>query len=264
MKKILLTLGLCIACIAAEAPRQFFVNSKEWQGDFVLNTDNTVVIPLKSSFTAEYNDDALVLKVDYRDPNAARLKAVKPGKDGDWPLCDCIEVFISPDFNHKFIQLGIGVNGQRYDSRWLTRQQTTWTSEVQIDDGGWTATITIPFSDPEMKVPVKGEVWGFNICRDVFPENASMYYSSWGHVGFNFHAPDKLAHLVFGTEEEAKATWLQKLEEDINATETKLESVGLLGQYAERLNAIRNSGDRQAFNDLRDETDMIVALKLVK
>ncbi|MBQ7649911.1 MAG: hypothetical protein IJS15_03075 [Victivallales bacterium] len=264
MKKVLLALCIGIACLAEEAPRQFFANSKEWQGDYVFNTDNSKVIPLKSSFTAEYNDEALILKVDYRDADVARLRKFPKGKDGDWPACDSIEIFFSPKLNHRFFQLGIGVNGQRYDSRWMSGDKTNWTSEVIIDDGGWTATITLPFSDPGMESPMRGDIWGFNICRDVFPDTSSMYFSSWAHCGVNFHHPDKFGHLVFGTKEEATLVWEQKLENEIAETEAKLKSSGILDLYAIRLNTIRNSGDRQALQDLRDETDMLAAIRLLK
>ena len=263
MKKILLTLCLGIFCLAEEAPRQFFANSKEWQGDYVFNTDNSKVIPLKSSFTAEYTDEALILKVDYRDSNVARLKKFPQGKDGDWPACDCIEVFLSPNFDHRFIQLGIGVNGQRYDSRWNSGQKTTWTSEVKIDDGGWTAVITLPFADPALCLPKQGDTWGFNICRDVFPETSSMYFSSWAHCGISFHVPDKFGHLVFGTKEEAQLIWTQKREDELAAIEEKLNSTGLMDKFASQLQKVRN-GSAQDLKDLRDEVDMLVALKSLK
>ncbi len=264
MKRILLTLCICAACIAAEAPRQFFANSGEWQGDFVYNTDNTRTIPLKSSFTAEFTDEVLILKVDFRDTDAARLKKFPKGKDGEWPNCDKIEIFFSPKKDHTFIQLGIGVNGQLFDTRWLNFQKTSWTAEVKIDDGGWTAVVTLPFSDPGFSVPQKGDTWGFNICRDVFPETSSMYYSSWAHCGISFRQPDTFGHLVFGTVEEAKAAWKQKREEDLAAIEAKIEAAGLMDQFAMQLHKVREGDSDQALKDLKDEIDMLAALKLMK
>ena len=264
MINAILIICLSAICLAAEPPRQFFANSGEWQGDYVFNTDNSKVIPLKSSFTAEYTDEALILKVDYRDADVARLKAFKPGKDGDWPLCDCIEIFFSPKQDHSFIQLGIGVNGQRFDTRWESLAKTTWTSEVKIDDGGWTAVVTLPFSDPGFSVPAKGDVWGFNICRDVFPSNTSMYYSSWARCGLNFRVPAKFGELVFGTREEAREAMMAKFDADITAISEKLKNAGIYDQFAARLDAIRNKGSVQELNDFRDEAEMIVALKLLK
>ena len=91
-----------------------------------------------------------------------------------------------------------------------------------------------------------------------------MYFSSWAHCGISFHQPDKFGHLVFGTKEQAKIIWAQKLEKEIAETEEKLKSAGILDMYASKLNAIRNSGDKQALRDLRDESDMLAALKFLK
>ena len=91
-----------------------------------------------------------------------------------------------------------------------------------------------------------------------------MYCSSWAHCGFSFLEPDKFGHLIFGTREEAQAINAQKRKEELAAIEAKIKSTGLTDQFTMQLRLARESNSYQAIKDLRDEIDMLVALKLVK
>ncbi|MBO4344549.1 MAG: hypothetical protein J5833_02260, partial [Victivallales bacterium] len=62
----------------------------------------------------------------------------------------------------------------------------------------------------------------------------------------------------------AQAVRAQKREADIAAIEEKIESAGLTDQFAMQLHKVRENGSDQALKDLRDEVDMLAALKLMK
>lgn len=259
MKKTILALCLCTLGLLADEPREFFVNSGEWQGDYVLNTDNSVLAPNKSKFTVESTDEALVIKLEYEDANAKRLKALPAKQDGMWPGFDCIELFLDPDsLGANFIQLAIGANGQRFDSRGGI---PAWTADVTVNDNSWTTVITLPYSTEGLHAPKHGEIWGFNVCRDYHDDSTTMYYSSWAHVGISFHKPNRFGHLVFASKEEITQIRKDFIEDALEDIETKIKGAGLFDKFKNQLELIRQTRSLDDIRNLADEAEMLIALK---
>jgi hypothetical protein len=97
---------------------------------------------------------------------AKRVNEVS-ARDGNVWADDCFELFIRPDLRQDtYYHLAGNSSGALYDSKHQqpgTRDDIwdcRWNSRIGKDEHGWTALVTIPFSDLGCSSP-EDAIWGF-------------------------------------------------------------------------------------------------------
>ena len=121
-------------------------------------------------------------------------------RDGELWNDDCFELFIRPDLRQDtYFHLAGNASGTLYDSKhqqpgsrddgWNGR----WNSRISRDEGGWTALVTVPFSDLGCSSP-DNAVWGFAAGREN-PHTREVL--SWT-------VPERFGKLVFPSEHEQR------------------------------------------------------------
>lgn len=123
-------------------------------------------------------------------------------RDGELWTDDCFELFIRPDLRQDtYYHLAGNASGARYDSKherpgsrddgWNGR----WNSRISKDERGWTALVTVPFSDLGCSSP-ENAVWGFAAGREN-PHTREVL--SWT-------VPERFGKLYFPSEHEQRPT----------------------------------------------------------
>ncbi|MCA9736555.1 MAG: DUF5916 domain-containing protein [Gemmatimonadota bacterium] len=131
-----------------------------------------------------FDDEALYV--------GARLHDDAPGTIGrqlvrrdDWGQYDFFEVALDPNLDRRtgylFRVSASNVQRDEYlydDSNADDAWNAVWTSAVQIDDGGWTVEIRIPFSQIRYEAPESGRLeWGINFNRRKLSTNETSQYA---------------------------------------------------------------------------------------
>ena len=115
MKKKISVCLLCIGAFFARAQIAHVMPGK-WYDEIVYATSSDVRIPdtVKTKFNVTFDDEALIIKVDMKDPNAKDLLTLPRGKDGEWSLCESIEIFLDPGRTcGKYLQVAVFANHAR-------------------------------------------------------------------------------------------------------------------------------------------------------
>jgi hypothetical protein len=169
------------------------------------------VIP---SFTGNADIDHLIyrLRILLRDNNPDRNYRFRPPSSSKfiqgqtqvfgfvWED-DCIEVFMDTKHDHeKYFHVISNIAGVRFDAigRW---PPLNWDGDWQVAiakyKDRWIVEIAIPFSCMNIKTPMPGEVWGFNLNRE---ERRLTEMSGWSPTWYIFHEPKHFGHLIFEPE----------------------------------------------------------------
>lgn len=126
-------------------------------------------------------------------------------RDGKVWVDDCFELFIRPDLRQDtYYHLAGNSSGALYDSRhqqpgsrddvWNCR----WNSRISKDEHGWTALVTVPFSDLGCSSP-ENAVWGFAAGREN-PQTREVL--SWT-------VPERFGKLCFPAEHDPRSAELR-------------------------------------------------------
>ena len=140
-----------------------------------------------------------------------KLKAVvKPDDNEKLFICkdDTIELFIDvrrarQDYYQVLGNTNEAVNDQkRFGGKSGFGYSTGTSCKVEKMKDYWTITFTIPLKNlTGGKTIKKGEIWGFNICRDRDTASKRLSYSErwtvWCPTGMGFHAPERFGVLEF-------------------------------------------------------------------
>ena len=236
-----------------------YVMPDKWYEDIVYANDNDTRIPLETKFNVTYNQNAVVIRIHMKDPHATDLQSLPKGTDGTWPKSDSIEIFLDPGRScANYQQIAIGADGGRWDKRWLKKVKTSWKSRVSIKNNGWNVEIELPCTDPGMIKPQLGDIWGFNICRNVKNPKNGNYFSTWAHVGAVFNRPDKFGKLIFGNPGAAKKAMEAKIRKELDDFTCELKQKGLYRHFAIQLKKECTE------TDIRDMKDELLVLEKLK
>lgn len=251
----------CAVILAAQTAH---VMPGKWYDEIMYATDNTSRIPanVATKFNVTFDDQALTIRVDMKDPNAKDLLLLPRGQDGKWPICESIEIFLDPGRTcSNYQQIAIFADHSRWDRRWPKKIKTTWTSSFKIRDDGWYVELRLPYKDYGMVKPKVGDVWGFNFCRNVKNPKTGNYFATWAHVGSVFNRPERFGMLVFGSPEEAAKARTQKLQKELTLLTAELERKGVIKEFASQLRKMKEKCTETDIRDIREELLIIEKMK---
>ena len=260
MRILLLAVTGCLCSLASVLTAQtIYAEKNSWQTRLVFANDNETEIPLKTRFNVDFDEKNLYVTVVCTDPKASELQKIPHGKKGEWPLCDSVEIFLDPGRScGKYFQIAVGVNGAMYDSRCKREWTTKWSAEVTFSKDAWQVRFTLPFSDPGMLRPKIGDVWGFNLCRNV--KLSGKYFSTWAQVGSVFHRPALFGKLIFGSPEAAEKAMNAKVAMELDQLEKELRTKGGYEFFAPKIQSLRRKCSELDIRDIRDEWIVIEAI----
>ena len=257
----MLTALVCAVSLTA----QIAYTDNVWQHDrFVFAADNSKVIPEPTAFRIRSTESSLEIDVKLEGTHWKKLqeKTFKPAPS-KWPMEESVEIFLDPGRScSKFIQLAAGVDGNLFDSRLVKKPWTAkWTAVREDFNGGVVLKFVIPFDDG-MKKPSPGEVWGFNLCRNV--KNAVPYFSTFAKVGRIFKTPSRFAELRFGNEKTFAAANQAKNLKQLAVVEKEISAAGLSSRFAPQIARLRKNCNETDVQALKDEFRLVKAMKEIK
>lgn len=260
MRLLLLAVTLCLCFLTSVLTAQTAYAVKgSWQTRMVFANDNATEIPLQTRFNVDFDAKNLYVTVICIDPKTSELQTIPRGKKGEWPICDSVEIFLDPDRScGKYFQIAVGVNGAMYDSRWKRDWITNWHAELTFSTDTWQVRFTIPFSEPGMLPPKIGDIWGFNLCRNV--KLSGNYFSTWALVGSVFHRPALFGTLIFGSPEAAEKAMNAKVAMELDNLEKELQTKGGYDYFATKIQSLRQKCSELDIRDIRDEWIVIEAI----
>lgn len=149
-----------------------------------------------TSFSIGWCGENLYVAVWAKDPFNQLLTPLQSDGDELWSD-DSVELFISPDGKSyfQFIINSIGVRWNGKDGRG-SPEMWGWQGRAGISGDYWKAELEIPFSILGT-IPREGDVWKFNIARNVLADPAGERHSSWAPVVNRFNDVEYFPGLEF-------------------------------------------------------------------
>lgn len=267
MKKLLCSTFLfCVAAFSLSASPVYTDNI--WRVNQIkYASNNDIVIPEATAFRARMTDKALIIEFKLEGHHWKSFQKT-PFKIecGVWPRGESVEVFLDPGRScSRYIQLAAGLNGKIYDNRYTKKTGKKWAAKwtVQRKDfkGGSYLTFTVPFDD-EFKKPQLGEIWGFNVCRNV--HHSARYFSTYAKVGSIFNTPSKFAELRFGTMAEFKKFNQAKNRKKFAQAEKEIRTLGLTKKLSAQIQYLKKDCNDTHLQDLIDEMNILKRMKEAK
>ena len=132
------------------------------------------------------------------EPHIDDVRASEQDHDGRIWLDDCMEVFLHPP-DQGYYHIMVNAKGVTYDCYHLTgREDLSWDPALELAVGrqshAWTLEMAVPF-EALGRVPVAGESWRGNFCRERYA--IQMARSCWSCTFGGFHKPDRFGEVIF-------------------------------------------------------------------
>lgn len=143
-------------------------------------------------FRIGYSSEALYIGVECKDPEVEKIKAKRKDMENVWAE-DSVEVFMFPEEADKYYQFAVNAIG----SRW-SKEPLDWQAKTYKGKDYYSMEIRIPFEVFRRTVPILGEVWRGNICRNILTSGDRN--TTWAHLDINFKEPDSFGEIIFATE----------------------------------------------------------------
>lgn len=238
-----------------------FVDGKTEFDQFMYARDNTTRIPYKTSFCMTNRGSALHIRCYAETPYVKEFRKLKTKKYNTWNTVEGFEFFLDVSGIGKgYIQLWCGVDGGMWDSRlhgtFDTEKAYKWQRKITFTDKAWILELTIPYSALNTQKPETGSKWKFNICRNI-NNPVDRYFSTFAHVGSNFHNPASFALLTFGSPAEATAAEKAKFRKQLTVLQNDLKKKGLLPVFQARLKLLQNGAPISMIQEMYDEAYLL-------
>ena len=256
---LLLTLLFSVGAFA-----QILYTDNRWQvNELVFARDNNKKISDPTAFRIRNTDTYFEVDIRLEGSHWKMLQSVPfKMRAVGWPREESVELFFDPGRKcSKYLHIAAGVNGSVYDKRFtssLSKWSAKWTVTRQDYKGGVILKFHIPY-DSDFKKPEKGEVWGFNICRNV--KNDTPYFSTFAKVGGRFDNPAKFAELRFGSQKEFFSAAMEKNRKLLSEVRKEIRKNGWEPQFAVRLEKLEKNCTEMDIRFLQDEMKMLKAMK---
>ena len=126
----------------------------------------------KSEVQFLFNDKSLFVGAQFYDSNPDSILTEYSLRDETNKNCDWFGIWISPynDAQNNFmfaitaagVQLDARSTGEDFDFNW----DAVWSSEVKINEIGWSVELEIPYS--ALRIPnTQSQEWGINMTREI-------------------------------------------------------------------------------------------------
>lgn len=264
MKKLFLSFLLCTAGMIQLSAVEAYTDNQWVVNKIMFAADNNKPIPEPTAFRLALTDKALIVEIKlegkhWKDFQKTPFKIRK----NVWPLTESVEIFLDPGRScSKYVQIAAGVDGNVFDNRYVKKAwNAKWTVKRLDFKGGVTFQFTIPFDD-EFKKPEIGEIWGFNICRNV--KHTSPYFSTFAKVGTYFNTPAKFAELRIGTPESFLSANQQKNRKMLAEVEKEIKQAGFAIHFSKRITMLKKNCDELGIQAIKDELRLLKAMKEIK
>lgn len=157
-------------------------NLVEWSGNFTQTIPYDNKPPTQqTSFKILYDDDNLYVFIRAHDTEASKISRILTRRD-DFSG-DMVEINIDSYYDKQtafsFTAMASGakgdeaisLNGDNWDSSW----NPVWTLKTSIDDSGWSAEMSVPFT--QLRFGNKEEqIWGIELMRHIFREEERSHW----------------------------------------------------------------------------------------
>ena len=154
----------------------------------------------KSEVQFLFNDKSLFIGVQLYDSNPDSILTEFSLRDETNKNCDWFGIWISPynDAQNNFmfavtaagVQIDARSTGEDFDYNW----DAVWSSEVKINEFGWTAEIEIPYS--AIRIPNKeSQIWGINMIREI---RRTREQYTWNPVDISISNESSQAGILYG------------------------------------------------------------------
>lgn len=182
-------------------------------GFFVLQSsmyyveDNPYIPAIKQTFfKMGYTPEAFYLGIWCEEPDVNLIKST--ARDNDVLIWedDSVEILLFPKEGTQYYHFMVNAAGAKWNSAIQEMPAVTlgdWHAKASLGRNFWSVEIKIPFRALG-RVPVDGEIWSGNICRNLIPGSLledgygwGDRFSSWAGLIQNFHEPDRFAGIVF-------------------------------------------------------------------
>lgn len=244
---------------------QVVYSDNEWRSNCItFAADNNRVIPEPTAFRVNVTDKALIVEMKMEGNHWKMFQSVPFKKvTNQWPSDESVEVFLDPGRScAKYVQLAAGLSGTLFDSRYVKK---TWAAKWRVErkdfKGGSFLKFIIPY-DADLKKPETGDVWGFNICRNV--KGPSVYYTTFAKVGAVFNTPSKFAELRIGTEKTFAAANQAKNMRQFASVAKEINALGLQKHFAPHIAGLKKHCDELSIQAVKDELRLMKAMKECK
>ena len=238
------------------------VYTDEWrENELVYAGENDRKIEEPTAFRIRNTDTAFDVEVRLEGTHWKRLQSVPFKMEPvGWPREESVELFFDPGRRcTRYLQIAAGVNGGVFDKRFSAQKwNAKWTVTRQDFEGGVVLKFHIPY-DQDFRKPAKGEVWGFNLCRNV--KGDSSHFSTFAKVGAAFNNPSKFAELRLCTQKEFASITMQRNLIRLGEVRREIERCGLARQFETRLSELEKGCTEMDIRLLQDEIRMLKAMK---
>ncbi|NLZ64735.1 MAG: DUF4838 domain-containing protein [Lentisphaerae bacterium] len=151
----------------------------------------------KVAITAE----ALYISVRCEEPALDQIKDSGVGPEQAVWDENCVDIFIDPAGDGKlYYQLVFNSLGTYRAFSYADKKNTPWEVEPKVvtarDENSWCAEACIPLAAITAgKTDIRGDIWGFNICRARRTVRPNAY-SCWSPTFGDFHRPERFGRLI--------------------------------------------------------------------
>ena len=150
-----------------------------------------------------YDDEALYVAFECREPNADAIVGSGAGRDSDLVYSgDCVELFFSTDteIKHHFWHLTVSPKNVRWDAKRSDRSEDPeWESAAAVAGDRWTVEMRLPFHSFGLVRAPAGESWAGNLTREDKPSGEN---STWTNTEGSFLEPQNFGTWRFEPEPE--------------------------------------------------------------
>jgi hypothetical protein len=160
--------------------------------------NSTALASDQATVRACYTPAFLYLALHCEDSDMAHSITKITEHDGPVYTDNSVEVFLDPGLSRKtYFHFIVNQLGTKYEAIEKSKAwNCNWTAAVQLEKGGWTLEIAIPFPDlGYLNGPATGEKWGINLNRERRLTGSGSEWSGWP-TG-SFHVPSQFGKVVF-------------------------------------------------------------------
>ena len=173
------------------------------RGFFIYSPSHKAALPsgVDTEIRVARTDEDLWIAFTGHDDHLDSLVVKTHEEDGGLWWEDIIEIYLDADLDHRsYVHAGInsiGVTSDAWHPNGLGGQDEAYDTgarvAARVGEDAWYLEVAIPFREPHLPPPRRGDVWGYNLVRTY----RGSEFSQWVRTYAGAHAPDEFGFLVF-------------------------------------------------------------------
>ena len=162
-------------------------------GDRFIDLKNKKPVSKQTYFRMGYTSQSLFIGVRCEEPDIERIKA-ELGDTGPLWTEDSVEIFIQPAGRQEYFQFIVNAVGSRYNDTGVRDIGSMFEAQAHVGRDYWSIEVKISLKVFKA-VPVKGEKWAINICRNILSGGPS--HTTWAYLDGVYHEPKNFGKMLF-------------------------------------------------------------------